>query len=401
MMKMKPWTNKWFIVETMIGEATDDSSRRRIDTRGGAAVIARREFLKRATFAGMGALYGMAGQAGGVNKMAENDRDRFGGWRARKFEATGFFRTEHDGERWWLVTPEGNAFLSFGINHYHAGWWAQDYNRDHWTGTFGAQRPWDEAWRNGFRKAAMADLERLGLNTLGIHTDAPMLTDPPAGPVMPYVRRYEPIVLSHYLKPTPETYVDIFAPAFETQCDTVAREMAAPYAADPMLLGYCMADCPIMTDGDAQWSGGTTWPRVLRNLGAGAPGKQAYVAAMRERYTNVEAFNANYAATSSQHGTNSPPPKTGDPPPLPSTRRSATTTTPSSSSASTATTPSPRLPSTAPIRTTSSSATRSTPTATPSTASWRSRAATPTWSTTSSTRDGPSRRPCSTGGRHK
>jgi len=297
MMKMKPWTNKWFIVETTIGDATDDSSRRRIDTRGRAAVFARRELLKKAMFAGMGALYGMAGCAGGVNKMAENDRDRFGGWRARKFEATGFFRTEHDGERWWLVTPEGNAFLSFGINHYHASWWAQDYNRDHWTKTFGAQRPWDEAWRNGFRKAAMADLERLGLNTLGIHTDAPMLTDPPAGPVMPYVQHYEPIVLSHYRKPTPETYIDIFAPAFEKQCDTVAREMAAPYAADPMLLGYCMADCPIMTDGDAQWSGGTTWPRVLRNLGAGAPGKQAYVAAMRERYTDVAAFNANYAAT--------------------------------------------------------------------------------------------------------
>jgi len=41
------------------------------------------------------------------------------------------FRTEHDGERWWLVTPEGNAFISFGVNHYHAGWWAQDYKHRH------------------------------------------------------------------------------------------------------------------------------------------------------------------------------------------------------------------------------------------------------------------------------
>jgi hypothetical protein len=294
---MKPQTTKWFIVETTIGDATGDSTRRRTDTRGGVGVIARREFLKRATFAGMGALHVMAGHAGGVKKTAENDRDRVGGWKARKFEATGFFRTEHDGERWWLVTPEGNAFLSFGINHYHAGWWAQDYNRNHWTKTFDAKRPWDQAWRNGFRKAAMADLERLGLNTLGIHTNAPMLTEPPAGPIMPYVRRYEPIVLSHYLKPPPERYVDIFAPAFETQCATAARTMAAPYAADPMLLGYCMADCPILTDGDVESMGGTTWPRVLRNLGAGAPGKQAYVAAMRERYANVAAFNASYGAT--------------------------------------------------------------------------------------------------------
>ncbi len=44
--------------------------------------------------------------------------DRFGGWIGKKFEAIGFFRVEKD-ERWWLVSPEGNAFLSWGINHLH------------------------------------------------------------------------------------------------------------------------------------------------------------------------------------------------------------------------------------------------------------------------------------------
>ena len=47
---------------------------------------------------------------------AAEQLDRFGGWKGKKFEATGFFRTEKD-DRWWLVTPDGNAFLSFGINH--------------------------------------------------------------------------------------------------------------------------------------------------------------------------------------------------------------------------------------------------------------------------------------------
>jgi hypothetical protein len=112
----------------------------------------------------------------------------------------------------------------------------------------------------------MADLAQLGLNTLGLHTDAPMLAEPPDGPVMPYVRRYEPVVLSHYRKPTPDTYVDIFAASFETQCDDAAREVAAPYSRDPMLLGCCMADCPFLTDGDAEWSGGATWPRILLHI---------------------------------------------------------------------------------------------------------------------------------------
>ncbi len=254
--------------------------------------LPRREFLKRATLATAGALHVAAGRAEGVEK---DSRDRFGGWTAKRFEATGFFRTQHDGNRWWFVTPEGNAFLSFGVNHYHAGWWAAEYNRDLWTSTFGAERSRDEVWRRGFRKAVVTDLQRLGLNTLGIHTDAPILCDPPDGPVIPYVRQYEPINLSHYRNPTPETYVDIFSTSFERQCDTAARRMAAPYATDPMIVGYCMADCPIVTDGDAKWKGGTTWTRVLRNLGPTAPGKQAFVATMRERYADVTFFNANYA----------------------------------------------------------------------------------------------------------
>ena len=57
--------------------------------------------------------------------------DRFGGWKGKKFKATGFFRVEKD-ERWWLVTPEGNAFLSFGINHIHPYALRRPHNRNAW-----------------------------------------------------------------------------------------------------------------------------------------------------------------------------------------------------------------------------------------------------------------------------
>jgi len=49
---------------------------------------------------------------GGFN-VADEGFDRFGGWMGKRFAATGFFRVEKD-DRWWLVSPEGNAFLSFG-----------------------------------------------------------------------------------------------------------------------------------------------------------------------------------------------------------------------------------------------------------------------------------------------
>ena len=45
------------------------------------------------------------------------DRDPYGGWNNLRFESTGFFHvSERDGV-WWLVTPQGNAFLSKGVNN--------------------------------------------------------------------------------------------------------------------------------------------------------------------------------------------------------------------------------------------------------------------------------------------
>jgi len=257
--------------------------------------MTRRMYLKTMAAVATGMGVGRAGRAAANKGNTMAERDHFGGWTGKTFEATGFFRTEHDGKRWWLVTPEGNAFISFGVNHYHDGWWAQDYNRDTWLKKFGAEKPWDQAWNDGFRDAALADLRRLGVNTLGIHTNA-ILTEPPGKALFPYVARYEPLVLSHYRNPTPETYADVFSPEYEATCEAAAAEMAAPYANDPMILGYCMADVPAMTDNDDAWHKSTTWPRVLRNLGGGAPGKRAWVDTMRKRHADIAAFNKVYAA---------------------------------------------------------------------------------------------------------
>ena len=41
-----------------------------------------------------------------------NLRDKYGGLKNIKFKSTGFFRTEFDGKRWWLVTPLGHGFIT-------------------------------------------------------------------------------------------------------------------------------------------------------------------------------------------------------------------------------------------------------------------------------------------------
>lgn len=42
------------------------------------------------------------------------DWSKYGGWKRKFFGASGFFRTYNDGTRWWLVDPDGYAFISVG-----------------------------------------------------------------------------------------------------------------------------------------------------------------------------------------------------------------------------------------------------------------------------------------------
>ena len=144
----------------------------------------------------------------------------------------------------------------------------------------------DQQWRRGFRNEALALCRKLGITALGINNDAPTQTNSPQGAILPYVRRYLPVVLSDYTYPEAEQYHDVFAPEFAVHCKAVAREQAAPYKDDPMLIGYIVSDAPRLTDLSVRGRpiGATTFPRVLRNLGSEAPGKQAYVRLMRERH---------------------------------------------------------------------------------------------------------------------
>src|ERR1035437_6664305 len=48
---------------------------------------------------------------------AAGDYDTYGGWMNLKGEKTGYFHTQQINGRWWLVTPEGNAFFSKGVDN--------------------------------------------------------------------------------------------------------------------------------------------------------------------------------------------------------------------------------------------------------------------------------------------
>ncbi len=227
-------------------------------------------------------------------------RDRFGGLRSLRFEATGFFRLER-GDRWWLVTPEGHAWLGFGLNHVESAFLAQPYNVDVWMRRFAARAVGDDAWSAGLRARVIADMAACGFNHFGIHNNRPLVEGLGFAGIVPltFVR------IPHYRAVTAADFHDVFAPEFAAHCAALAAERVAPRAADPWVLGWAFTDCPVFTDAEAAArpvvSHGParpappTWPRWMRNLSAHAPGKQAWVACIRERYADdLAAFNDGY-----------------------------------------------------------------------------------------------------------
>lgn len=229
--------------------------------------------------------------------------DRFGGWRGKRFEPTGFFRVEKD-ERWWLVSPLGNAFLSFGINHLHAEWWRQSYNRSAWQMRLELEDLNGDEFAPALRNWFLRTCGEYGFNSAGFHTDLPVINLPT--PSIAYIQPIDFVDIPHWKPDIPDSnFVDVFADAFKAHCDRMARRLAAPRRDDPWLLGYAMTDCPLFTEedcrerpdviGGAERASRIGWPRRLRNLPAGSPGKKAYVRTVHDIYQGqIDRFNKTY-----------------------------------------------------------------------------------------------------------
>lgn len=245
-------------------------------------------------------------RAFGMGVLSAEQLDLYGGWTGKKFKATGFFRVEKD-QRWWLVTPEGNAFLSFGINHLHSGWWKEDYNRAVWMKRFGVNDSEGPEFSAALRSWFLEVCGEYGFNTAGVHTTLPVINNPK--PAVPYMQPIRFVDIPHWKSEIPdENFLDVFSPEFAQHCDEMAREIALPVKDDPFLLGYSMTDCPLFTEedcrerpdviGGARRKSRIGWPRRLRNFGSNVPGKQAYVNLMGEIYRgNIDDFNGVYGTS--------------------------------------------------------------------------------------------------------
>jgi len=192
------------------------------------------------------------------------DFSRFGGWKQKRFDATGFFRTVKDDKRWWLVDPEGFAFWSAGMDCVRVdteanceglkkalSWEPEPSKR--YEGVYSGRETrgarsinylaanlieaFGENWYNTWKEIALAELRRLRFNTVANWSDWQIARE--AG--FPYVRP-----LSSRTRKTRTIYrdfPDVFAPEFEDDAREFGRQLEETRD-DPAFLGYFLMNEP-------------------------------------------------------------------------------------------------------------------------------------------------------------
>jgi len=190
----------------------------------------------------------------------------WGGCSVVQFGGTGFFRTHHDGRRWWLVDPDGHPFWSTGPDCVNIGsgasyegieaahdWlperdspWREAFSQvPEWAGRkrqFNFQqanfmRAFGADYRAKWATTAIAEMRRIGFNSFGNWSAWAVARD--AG--FPYVRQLEP-----HFPHVPLVFrdmPDVFHPAFIDDCRAYAQPLGET-ADDPAFIGYFLMNEP-------------------------------------------------------------------------------------------------------------------------------------------------------------
>ncbi len=254
-------------------------------------------------------------RAGAGNIHTVPTYSQWGGYAPVRFTSTGFFRTEHDGRRWWLVDPDGHPFWSTGpdctgiggqaayegIENAHAwlpdpgGPYAEAFSQ---AGEFGGykkmfsflqanlMRAFGADYRAGWAAIAIGEMRRIGFNTFGNWSD----WQTAAAHRFPYVRQLDPSGFAH-VSMIFRDMPDVFHPAFAGECERYAEPLRAS-ADDPAFIGYFLMNEP-------QW-GFIDEPLMQGILmeGRSCATRKAFARMLAERYGS----NADLARTWAMEG---------------------------------------------------------------------------------------------------
>ncbi|MDX2110802.1 MAG: beta-galactosidase [Verrucomicrobiota bacterium] len=215
----------------------------------------------------------------GTSYGAADSYSKYGGWKSLQGTATGYFHTQKINDRWWLVDPEGYAFISKGVSVVSSG---GDYSPA--LGYSPYSRTLAEKYNNNTSLWVDATVQRLnkwGFNTIGTWSTSALWSKAPYVQILNLSR----IVPA----PTERVLFDVFNPLFAEKITATAQTACSPYINDPWLIGYC-------SDNELGWEvGADATKRVCvyyLELPAGSGGKTRLLQFLKEKYPTIEQLNA-------------------------------------------------------------------------------------------------------------
>lgn len=178
----------------------------------------------------------LVGGLPGYQSTTDARLSKYGGDARTRLGATGFFRTEKSGDRWWLVDPEGHPFIHVGV---------VAVSCPPLSGPLKRPLPADCSSREAWAETTAALLHRNGFNGAGAWSDAEGLRaakQPVAyTKIWNFMSSYGHKRGGIYQKAGhmgyPKDCIFVFDPEFPAFCDEHAKRLAATKD-DPWLLGH-------------------------------------------------------------------------------------------------------------------------------------------------------------------
>lgn len=192
--------------------------------------------------------------------------DRYGGTTLVRREATGFFRTEKMGGRWYFITPDGHPYIALGGNH--IGSYLRTQAADGGLLARHADDP---------EQAAEALLKSLG--ELGLNAGDAYQPDDRFSRRLPWVESF------HYLPGTNAKKFNVFDPEVVANVKAHVTGVCETIADNPWVIGVAGPDLP-------KWDLGYVHPYRIDKPGSTA--RTGYEGFLKTRHESIESLNSAY-----------------------------------------------------------------------------------------------------------
>ena len=220
-----------------------------------------------------------------------------------KEKATGFIHVKQIDGVWWFIGPDGEKFVSNGVNHIEPHLWLAPYNKEATLKKYGSDMIGDNGFFNTNGKAAKKWINRqveicedLHFNTFAKHTHD--LIDPKLyKDQIYYVISLETAPLSGWREvkgqgPRP----DVFSVDYRRFVDSQLQKICSEHKDSRNLLGYLYTDVPSWIMGRAVQKERDDFVMIypgvnaILGLGDSSPGKRRWVEHLKSRYaSSIEA----------------------------------------------------------------------------------------------------------------